>query len=311
LENFVTKIKSYQADLYKKNACELGKHIAENSGIARDLREQIEEKERYENLGELFNAMQNFVDRPPQYRIDLETGEELEEIFPSLDQFLNEVSLYTDADKNEEDDGNKIKLMTIHSAKGLEFPYIYVVGLEENLLPFYLIETEDDLEEERRLFYVAITRAKQSLTFSLAQRRRVFGSYNSSHPSPFLLEIDSSVLEMTTSQASYEKRTIQPKPSYPQQQPTAASYQKQPLYQQTIHQKTVEFPKVEVNPDLQMGEIITAPSQLAIGMRVFHSKFGLGIINNIVAEENKAIINFDNLGEKTMLLNFAKLRPVL
>ncbi len=311
LENFVTKIKSYQADLFKKNAFELGKHIADNSGISRDLREQTEEKERYENLGELFNAMQNFVDRPPQHRIDLETGEELEEIFPSLDQFLNEVALYTDADKNEEDDGNKIKLMTIHAAKGLEFPFTYIVGLEENLLPFYLIENQDDLEEERRLFYVAITRARQSLTLSLAQRRRVFGSYNFSQPSPFLREIDPSVLEITTSSPSFEEKRIQQKPMYPQR--NTSPTQKQPIYQQPIRQKPVNTPtpKVEVDPNMQVGEIITQPSQLAIGMRIFHSKFGLGTINDVMEEENKAVINFDNLGEKTMLLNFAKLRPVL
>ena len=304
VENFVTKIKSYQADLPVKTAFELGKHIAENSGVARDLREQTEEKERYENLGELFNAMQSFVDRPPQHRIDMETGEELEEIFPSLDEFLNEVALYTDADKDEKDDNNKIKLMTIHAAKGLEFPHAYIVGLEENILPFYLIESQDDLEEERRLFYVAITRARQSLTLSFAQRRRVFGTYNFSNPSPFLQEIDIDVLDIKRPTPPEEK-TIAQKPA------SSPSYQKQPLYRKPLAHKSAPAPKIEIDPNMQLGEIIILPTQLAVEMRVFHATFGLGIVQEIKDTENKVVIQFDKAGEKTMLLNFAKLRPLL
>jgi DNA helicase-2/ATP-dependent DNA helicase PcrA len=312
LENFVTKIKSYQADLLKKNAAELGKHIAENSGIVRDLREQPEEKERYENLGELFNAIQNFVDRASQYQIDMETGEELKEIFPSLDLFLNEVALYTDADKNDKDDDDKVKLMTIHSAKGLEFPFTYIVGLEENLLPFYLIENQDDLEEERRLFYVAITRAKQSLIFSLAQRRYVFGSYNVSNPSPFLQEIDPSVLEITSSPFSTRNNFSQ-KQAYPSQQTTTFPSQKPPVYQKQIYQKQNPAPNtpIEIDPKIQLGDAILQTSQLTVGMRVFHSKFGTGTILLIIAKENKTIICFDNFGDKTILVNYAKLRSVL
>jgi DNA helicase-2/ATP-dependent DNA helicase PcrA len=314
LENFVTKIKSYQADLFKKNAFELGKHIAENSGILRDLREQTEEKERYENLGELFNAMQNFVDRPPQYQIDLETGEELEEIFPSLDVFLNEVALYTDADKNEKDDDNKIKLMTIHSAKGLEFPFIYIVGLEEKLLPFYLIETQDDLEEERRLFYVAITRAKQSLTFSFAQRRLFFGNYNVTKPSPFLREIDPSVLEIVS--PPHERNNFPQKPAYPSQSNTFVPANKKTIYQQQIHQNPTFTPRVdpaenlEIDANVQLGNMITQASQLSVGMRVFHPKFGLGTIQDIT-DQCKTIIDFDKSGIKTILINYAKLRTVV
>jgi DNA helicase-2/ATP-dependent DNA helicase PcrA len=309
LENFVTKIKSYRAELFTKNAFELGKHIADSSGISRDLREQTEEKERYENLGELFNAMQDFVERPSQHQIDLDTGEELEELFPSLDLFLNEVSLYTDADKKENDDGNKVKLMTIHAAKGLEFPYTYIVGLEENLLPFYRVENQDDLEEERRLFYVAITRARQSLTLALAQRRRVFGQYSFSNPSPFLWELDSTLLDLTTPKYSEKRTHLSPKQAYPS---NGISSQKQPLYRQTLQQKTTSASEdVMPNPQQPLGEILTHASQLVIAMRVFHSKFGVGEIKQIMADENKAIIHFADSGEKTMLLNFAKLRPLL
>jgi DNA helicase-2/ATP-dependent DNA helicase PcrA len=310
LQNFVTKIKSYRADLHKKNAFELGKHIADSSGISRDLHEQTEEKERYENLGELFNAMQNFVNRPAQYQIDVETGEELETIFPSLDLFLNEVALYTDADKNEQDDDNKIKMMTIHSAKGLEFPFTYIVGLEENLLPSYLIANQDDLEEERRLFYVAITRAKQSLTLSLAKRRFVFGSYNISQPSSFLREIDPSVLEIVAQ--PYQRNNFSQKINFPSQ--NSAPQRKQQLYQQQLYQKTTPttpVAHVETPSDLQLGNMITQISQLAVDMRIFHPKFGLGTVEDIIAEENKTIIRFDASGLKTILISYAKLHPVL
>ncbi|MDR1878889.1 MAG: UvrD-helicase domain-containing protein, partial [Bacteroidales bacterium] len=283
LENFVTKIKSYQADLTSKNAFELGKHIVDSSGISRDLREQTEEKERYENLGELFNAMQAFVERPPQYRTDMETGEEMEAIFPSLDQFLHEVALYTDADKQEENEKNKIKLMTIHSAKGLEFPHTYIVGVEENILPIYMVSNQDDLEEERRLFYVAITRARQSLTLSLAQRRRVFGSYSSSKPSPFLWEIDASVLDITNIQKHSEDNNYTSKPTYPQQQTPRSPYQKPLLHKQTIQSKpSMETEAINTDPNLQLGDIITDTTQLSVGMLVFHAKFGTGFVKDIV-----------------------------
>jgi DNA helicase-2/ATP-dependent DNA helicase PcrA len=202
--------------------------------------------------------------------------------------------------------------MTIHSAKGLEFPFTYIVGLEENLLPFYLIEDQDDLEEERRLFYVAITRAKQSLTLSLAQRRYVFGSYNVSKPSPFLQEIDPSVLEFTVSSFS-AKNNFSQKPPYPSQNATSFPAHKQPIYQQQIYIKptSISNTPIEAETNLQLGNIITQSSQLALGMRVFHSKFGMGTIKDIIADENKTIICFDSFGDKTILINYAKLRPAL
>jgi DNA helicase-2/ATP-dependent DNA helicase PcrA len=311
IENFVTKIKSYQADLPTKNAFELGKHIADNSGISRDLREQPEEKDRYENLGELFNAMQAFVDRPAEHRVDIETGEELdEEIFPSLDRFLSEVALYTDADEEDKEDSNKIKLMTIHAAKGLEFPHTYIVGVEENIMPFHLIESQDDLEEERRLFYVAITRAEQSLTLSFAQRRRVFGTYNFSQPSPFLQEIDATVLDMTHPKHREERQQVYRPIARPSGN-SAHTFQKKPLYSKPMQQAPASVSPVNVDPKLNLGEVITHISQLSAGMRVFHAKFGLGTVSVVMTNENKILVRFDQWGEKTMLLNYAKLKPIL
>ena len=157
---------------------------------------------------------------------------------------------------------------------------------------------------------MAITRAKQSLTFSLAQRRRVFGSYNFSQPSPFLREIDPSVLETIT--AAYSVEVKKNKPIYPSKNITPPSLQqKRPVFQQTLRQKSNLVPNITIDPKMKMGEIIILSSQLSIGMRVFHSKFGIGTITDVAEKENKATINFENIGAKVMLLNFAKLRIVL
>jgi len=312
LNNFVAKIKSFHAELQTRDAFDLGKHIADSTGITQDLQNNTEEKERYENLGELFNALKNFTERPPRHEIDMETGEELGPVFPSITQFLNDIALYTDADVRREDDKDKIKLMTMHAAKGLEFPFVFVTGLEESLMPFYLVNSQDDLEEERRLFYVAITRAKQSAVLSLALRRRVFGNYKFSQPSSFLREIDPNLLELIIAAPSHEKKIPQRQMFSRYEKTTAtpvvrrrATMNRPP----TISTKNTKV--VEVNPKLKLGEIALLPSQLTQGMRVCHAKFGEGVIRKIIDAENKAVIEFKEVGQKTMLLQFAKLRPIL
>ena len=310
--NFITKIKSFQAELYTRDAFDLGKHIADSTGITQDLQQNTEEKERYENLGELLNALKNFAERPPRFEVDMETGEEIEAVFPSIAQFLNEIALYSDADRTEEDGSNKVKLMTMHAAKGLEFPFVYIVGLEDNLIPFYLIENQDDLEEERRLFYVALTRAEQSVMLSLALRRRVFGSFKFSQPSSFLREISPTMLETVIAKPTQEKKIPQRQMFSRYEKTTATpvarrkSTMNRPPVISTKRSKTVA-----INPKLKLGEVALLPSQLRSGMRVCHAKFGEGVIQKIIEADNKAIINFDVVGEKTMLLQFAKLRPVL
>ena len=312
LENFVTKIKSFHAELETRNAFDLGKHIADSVGITQDLLQNTEEKERYENLGELFNALKSFSERQPRYEVDMETGEEIGPIFPSITQFLSDIALYTDADTRYEDDKDRIKLMTMHAAKGLEFPYIYVTGLEDSLIPFYMVASQDDLEEERRLFYVALTRAEQSVVLSLALRRRVFGNYKFSQPSSFLREIAPNLLEMIIAKPTQEKKI-------PQRQ-MFARYEKTSATPTVRYRTIVSRPpvistknakKVTINPKLKLGELALLPSQLATGMRVCHAKFGEGVIRKIMEAENKAVIDFEEVGEKTMLLQFAKLRPIL
>ncbi|MDR1792700.1 MAG: UvrD-helicase domain-containing protein [Bacteroidales bacterium] len=311
IENFVTKIKSFRADLHTKNAFELAEYIAEQSGIKKDLREQTEEKERFDNLGELLNAAKSFVDRPAEFEIDMETGEEQEIVFPSLDRFLNEVALYTDADKDEDGDDNKVKLMTIHAAKGLEFLHTYIVGLEEGLMPLYLIENEDDLEEERRLLYVAITRARESLTLSLAQNRRTFGSYNSHQPSPFLQEIDPDLLQVERQKPSQSVEK-QPLTTFKkiEKKPTLPLTPQPPVKPRPFVAHPVGYKKPVIVPP-NLSEIVLSPEQLSEQMQVFHATFGTGIVEEIDVASQKVIITFDNVGKKTMLLKFAKLRVVL
>lgn len=321
--DFVNKILSYESFLYQKNAFELGKYIADTSGISRELRELEEEPERYENLGELFNAMRSFTERIQDNPIDTETGEDLGEVFPSLDLFMNEVSLLTTGDENDEEGGDKIKLMTIHAAKGLEFPHVFVVGMEENVFPSYMVSSMVELEEERRLFYVAITRAQQNLTLSFAKMRFMFGSVNVNDSSRFIKEIPTRCMEFVKVASgnnskrlenrfsnNYEERSYH-RPAYNQQRET------RPQPAKIRIQKTATVNKPQLAPqqtdNLNLGPVIEGTSQLSLGQKVFHDKFGIGIVNDIVEQGNdsKAVIQFDKFGTKTMLLRFAKLKPLL
>jgi DNA helicase-2/ATP-dependent DNA helicase PcrA len=303
LTDFVAKIKSFHFLLDKQDAFELGKYIADKSGITEELKMLTEEKERYENLGELFNAMKNFTERTPENTIDMETGEDLSNYFPSLNRFLEEVVLLTDADEEDKTGNNKVKLMTIHASKGLEFPYVYIVGLEENLFPSHMVSSQSEMEEERRLFYVAITRTKQHLTLSYARSRFVFGSINYAVPSSFLKEIDKNLIE--SPHTSFNQPTL--------------IYKNVPKYTSpTQVKKNIPFSKKDaqevsqIKSSVALGAEVEHLKQLKIGMTVFHDKFGLGKIEEMIEDgaNSKTIITFEKFGKKTMLLRFAKLKIV-
>ena len=305
IEEFVQKIKSYHSLLETKNAFELGKYIADTSGITQELRQQEEDKERYENLGELFNAMKDFTERKPENEIDMETGEDLQNYYPSLDRFLHEVVLYTDADEEDKDDDNKVKLMTVHAAKGLEFPYVYLVGMEDNLFPSYMVSSQEEFEEERRLFYVAITRAKQCLTISYAQSRFMFGNVNFSRPSSFLYEIDKQVLD----QSAVLNQSL----FFGDKQPVTPITTPKKILPKPIAQKSgSQLPK-QSSEHLNLGKEINHIHELKPGLKVFHDKFGIGKVMEIIDDKvnSKTIIQFDQFGKKTMLLRFAKLKTIL
>ncbi|HVD98617.1 MAG TPA: UvrD-helicase domain-containing protein [Cytophagaceae bacterium] len=286
IEDFVNKIKLFQYAAQNKDAFEAVSEIAKESGILRELYDDktIEGLSRYENLQALLNAVKAFVDTP-----DREDK--------SLGVFLQEVSLLTDADDEKDKDKDKVTLMTIHSSKGLEFKHVFIVGLEENLFPSQMrITSREDLEEERRLFYVAVTRAETYLTFSYATERYLYGTKKSCEPSRFLTEFNPKYLKLS------HKMLV------PEQAPasTANVNYARPLaknlVQQPLKPKTSYVPPADFKP--------SDTSYLKEGMRVEHPKFGFGLVKkmDISGTDRKATIEFNEVGEKTLILSFAKLR---
>src|ERR1700744_1867784 len=183
---FATMIQSFQVITKTMPAYEAAQHIAQHSGILKDLYEDksVEGLNRYENIQELLNGIKEFSER-----------EDIEE--KGLDVFMQDIALLTNDDNDKDPNADKVSLMTIHSSKGLEFPQVHVVGLEENLFPSQLsVNSRSDLEEERRLFYVAVTRAETKLTISYATSRYKFGDLKYCEPSRFLDEIDPEYLEL-------------------------------------------------------------------------------------------------------------------
>ena len=202
LTEFATMIKSFQSESQKVNAFEVGNKIASSTGILKALYEDRtpEGISRYENIQELLNGMKEFT-----------TAREDDENFSgNLSEFLQDVALLTDLDQeeDEEDNNNKISLMTVHLAKGLEFPVVLIVGMEENLFPSQMsMNSRSDLEEERRLFYVAVTRAMSRVFLTYATSRYRWGNLNYCEPSRFIEEIDEKFLEKPTGKVQFQRST--------------------------------------------------------------------------------------------------------
>jgi DNA helicase-2/ATP-dependent DNA helicase PcrA len=194
LQDFCAMIQSFSVNIKEKNAFELGSEIIKRSGIISNLEllKDSSDKERLENIEELVNSMQSFVDNREEEIIDSLTGEEISIKEKTLDVFLQQVSLMSNTDTSNDENDDRIKLMTVHSAKGLEFNTVFVVGMEENLFPSsQSFATQDSVEEERRLFYVAITRAKTNLFLSSAKIRYKYNKDATfSETSRFIKEID-------------------------------------------------------------------------------------------------------------------------
>ncbi len=284
IQAFSILIKSFEVATKAKDAFEAATFIAKNSGLLKELYDDktVEGLARYENIQELLNAIKEFVDSP-------------EREDKTLGAFLQEVSLLTDTEKKGESDEETVTLMTIHSSKGLEFKSVFVVGLEEDLFPSQMmLSSRDDLEEERRLFYVAITRAEKKLTLSYATSRYRFGKIKPCEPSRFLDEIDAKYLKVT-------KKFVQQEDFFPQ------FSKDEPLQRRNLIPK----PALPVVP-LHTPSSNFNPSNLNIlkaGMKVEHIKFGFGVVKmvDISGNDKKAVISFENIGDKTLLLGFAKL----
>ena len=255
-------------------------HIASNSGLLKDLWDDrsIEGISRFENVQELLNSIKEFVDND-------ENKEK------KLEYFLQEISLMTDQDKEEEESDEFISLMTIHMAKGLEFPVVFVVGVEEDLFPSQMmISSREDLEEERRLFYVAITRAMKKLYLTYSSTRYRYGMLKDCEKSRFIKEISPAYLDAETFNTNRSLVSNVLKEKKRNLSPLKNVFKKNSNH------------KISSNDINELNE----------GMNVRHQIFGVGTIKKIDLHSNqkKAIVNFKNVGEKTLLLNFAKLKVI-
>jgi DNA helicase-2/ATP-dependent DNA helicase PcrA len=294
---FATMIQSFQVITKNLSAYDAALHIAQHSGLLKDLYEDksVEGLNRYENIQELLNGIKEFSER-----------EDIEE--KGLEVFMQDVALLTNDDKTDKKDADTVSLMTIHSAKGLEFPHVFVVGLEENLFPSQMsLSARSDLEEERRLFYVAVTRAENKLTISYATSRFKFGTLISCEPSRFLDEIDARYLELdfTAKPASSnnpffdDERNAWNKRNDTFSKPRVAA----PVKTTSILAKA-HIPSPGFAP--------SDTSNLQVGMEVEHERFGFGKVISLEGNKPdvKATIFFKEIGQKQLLLKFAKLRLV-
>ena len=310
---FCDLITSYNLITLEKDAFEVMEHVARTSGIIKFLSDDKtpEGVMRYENVQELLNGIKNFVEEQQQ----IENGN------PSIEYFLEDIALITDSDRNEKDNRPKVNLMTIHLAKGLEYENVFIVGMEENLFPSMMsLGSRDDLEEERRLFYVAITRAKKNAFLTYSHIRYRWGKLIDCEPSRFLDELDEEHLNIDipdhtlnhTAQGKITSFNVSSRNSK-----TNFYQQEKRSKKNSIPNNSVKFRRpqnlkpIEKNQKLD-GSFNRINSSLVTGNRVVHDRFGIGIIKEISGEnmDQKATIMFDNVGEKKLLLKFAKLELI-
>jgi DNA helicase-2/ATP-dependent DNA helicase PcrA len=288
IEDFVAMIKRFEVDIQNKDAYDAAFEIAKGSGLLRELYEDktVEGLSRHENVQELLNAMKEFA-------VDPEREDK------SLGAFLQEVSLLTGQDEDKDKDPETVTLMTIHMAKGLEFNYVYMVGMEEDLFPSQMmLSSRADLEEERRLFYVAITRAKRKLFLSYALTRYRFGRLKNCEPSRFLDDIDIGYIKVSAKIGGAYEST-----------PPPSQYAKNLV--SGIKKKTPQAPAAKSSGYKAPADFKPSDtSRLQEGMKVEHPKFGFGtvLLMDHSGADRKAKIEFQEVGEKTLLLSFAKLR---
>lgn len=308
LEDFVTMIKSYQVMNKTANAFELSEHVAKKSGLLLEFKKDgtPEGIAKMENIEELLNGIKDFV----------EGQQELADATGSISEFLEDVSLATDLDKDVGDD-DRVALMTIHMAKGLEFPYVYVVGMEEDLFPSAMsMNTRSDLEEERRLFYVALTRAEKKAYLTYAQTRYRWGKLVDSEPSRFIEEIEERYLDIQVPLDTYRYKPLidadifgdVDKSKLRQQKPTAS------IPPTSFRPKENQLRKLrKIRPDLAdpigNGENAIEVSE---GSLVKHNRFGNGKVLSLegLGADKKASIDFEIGGIKKLILRFAKLEVI-
>ena len=326
----------------KGDAFEVARRIYDESGLYAFFKSDtsIEGMARTSNLDELLNSVQAFKEeRLDDILSDMEVGEGYEEqpgYLPeiTLADFLETTSLLSNADTDDKDDesgSNKVALMTIHSAKGLEFPYVYIAGAEENLFPSGgMMASPVDIEEERRLFYVAVTRAKKAVAVSFASTRMRNGKHESNAPSRFIREIDSEYVANPLPDAGFDddddddsgmpfwfrngrstRTTGTTRSGFGGRAYGGTGIARPKAFPAPAMTTRVVQPTVK--PDIIDPNFVPVPmTELYVGERVEHNRFGPGLIKEITGTvpELKAVIDFDNYGSKVLLLKYAKLRPL-
>lgn len=309
LQDFVTMIQSFQVINENQDAFYLTDHVTKKTGLVQELKKDgtPEGIARIENIEELLNGIKDFTEG--QKEIDGARG--------SLAEFLEDVALATDLD-NDTGDDDRVALMTIHLAKGLEFPHVFIVGLEEDLFPSAMsLNTRSELEEERRLFYVALTRVEHQAYLTYAQSRYRWGKLVDSEPSRFIEEIDDRYLDyLNPMDTNYRYKPMMDidifgdvdKSKLRLNKPVAGTPPAYITSQEPISTANIRRLK-PVNASSSSSKSTTIDSNLKIGAIVMHERFGKGEIVNLegVGADKKAEIRFDVGGLKKLLLRFAKL----
>ncbi|WP_431440331.1 ATP-dependent helicase [Bacteroides hominis] len=321
LQGFRELIEQFMTEVAEKNAYEIGTAIIRQSGIINDVCQDNspENLSRKENIEELVNGMNDFC------AMRQEEGN----TNVSLIDFLSEVSLLTDQDSDKEGDGEKVTLMTVHSAKGLEFRNVFVVGLEENLFPSGMAgDSPRAMEEERRLFYVAITRAEEHCFLSFAKTRFRYGKMECGSPSRFLRDIDTRFLQLPQEAAlgrsvdegagrfrremeegysrrpSAERFSARPSADRPQRERP-----KEQIIAPTVPRNLKRVSGTTVSPSAAPGAGITGVQP---GQTIEHERFGIGQVIRVEGsgDNAKATIHFRNAGDKQLLLRFARFKVI-
>ena len=330
--DFVRLISELLAIRMQMSVCDFGKEVMARTGILHMLEadKKPENETSKDYLDQLLSMMSSYEEECAK---DVDEGLRDAEFEPTVDEWMQNIMLQTDQDQN--DDGNRVTLMTVHSAKGLEYDYVYIVGMEEGLFPSSRsVESLSDLEEERRLMYVAITRAKRAVMLSYAEMRRVWGKTENASPSRFLKEIDSKYID-----ANFDMGELSGRSRWERAMGEVGAAAKEAPRQQRYDTRRGEVPIRRSTPSSEpqrpRPEIIATPKpldpsrsgirsvgvraadasavagdcQYSVGDRVEHPKFGMGTIQRIdpLATDHKLVVEFDSYGSKTLLAKFAKL----
>ncbi|MBV4356422.1 ATP-dependent helicase [Pinibacter aurantiacus] len=318
IDQFVTMIKMFQTELPKRNAYEIAFAVGKSTNLVKELfnDKSTEGVARYENVQELLNSIKEFTETPMNEE-DGEVGDK------GLGTYLQQITLLTDAD-NKDPDADVVKLMTIHAAKGLEFPVVFAAGLEETLFPSAMsINTREELEEERRLFYVVITRAKQKLYITHANSRYRFGSLIQNEPSRFIEEIPNEFLDRTSAGGGPRNQTgswgggsafDRMRGGYGNSaQEAEKQYGAPPAKKAATPSYIAPKPAAKTVEHVPTKDFVPSDTtNLQAGQKVEHQKFGFGVVDKMEGSAHNPIatVKFELNGEKKIMLNYAKLRIV-